>query len=136
ALIPYVGDSSLFVDSESQAFLVIDEHGQFARVMAPTRPADLGFISSGYYGLAGFDPQGRMIYRTMRRSPPQPFSFDPSPGGKPVITMLPDSAPLLRSDFDARTVDTIGLIRIPVQKQVYLRTGTSSVAYSAFNPLP
>jgi hypothetical protein len=136
-LIPYVGDSSLFIDTESAAFLVIDEHGRFARVMAPTRPNDLFYISSGGYGLAGFDPKGRMIYRTMRRNPSN-FSFDPNlPIGKPVVTTLPDSAPLLRSDFDKRTVDTIGMIRIAVQKQAMTRLQNGGIMNSVvFNPLP
>lgn len=136
ALVPYVGDSSLFVDTESQALLVIDEHGNFARVMAPTRPFDLNYIASGAFGFAGFDPQGRMVYRTMRRNPPQPFNPNATTGGKPVITALPDSAPLMRSDFDKRTVDTIGMIKIALQKQAFLSFQGGNIAYNVVNPLP
>ena len=133
-LVPYMADSTLFLDSESAAFLVFDQTGTFARMMAPTRASDMSWVASGYYGMAGFDPKGRMVYRTYRRSSNTQMAFDASIG--PKITYQPDSAPLLRMDFDRRTVDTIGLLKIPVQKSYTVTTMNSITSYSVQNPLP
>ena len=134
-LIPYVGDSSIFVDTESGAFLIIDELGRFARVMAPTRPNDMFYIASGAYGVASFDPKGRMIYRTVRRTPNDMFARRDM-SGKPTMFSMPDSAPILRADFDTRDVDTIAIIKAPVEKYVTVSTQNSMSSYPAVNPLP
>lgn len=134
-LIPYVGDSTIFVDTESGALLLIDGQGRFARVMAPVRANDLYFISSGGFGLAGFDPKGRMVYRTQRRALTQMFNLR-DPSGKPVPFTNPDSAPILRADFDKRTVDTIAIIKSPVDKGVMISSPTFMTSYQMVNPLP
>lgn len=134
-LIPYVGDSTIFVDTESGAFLLIDGQGRFARVMAPVRANDLYYISSGGFGIAGFDPKGRMVYRTQRRALTQMFNLR-DPSGKPVPFTNPDSAPILRADFDKRTVDTIAIIKSPVDKGVMVSTPTFMTSYQMMNPLP
>ena len=134
-LVPYVGDSTIFIDTESQAFLIIDERGRFARVMAPTRARDIFYISSGLYGNAAFDRQGRLVYRTIRQPPGDIFG-QRDMSGKVQITTQPDSAPILRADFDKRTVDTIGIIKAPVQKYASVSTANSMRAYQVVNPLP
>ena len=134
-LVPYVGDSTIFVDTESQAFLVIDERGRFARVMAPTRARDMFYISSGAYGIAAFDPKGRMVYRTQRLAATD-FFGQRDVSGKVQIIALPDSAPILRADFDKRTVDTIAIIKAPVQKYAVVSTSNSMRQYMVVNPLP
>lgn len=135
-LIPYVADSSLFVDTESSAFLVIDPTGKFVRVMAPTRANDLYFVASGGFGAAGFDPKGRMIYRTQRRSPNNDYYSQRDPTGKPRVVEMPDSAPVLRMDFDKRTVDTIALLKAPMSKMVIVATQNMMTMYDVINPLP
>lgn len=135
-LIPYVGDSTIFVDNESGAFLLIDGQGRFARVMAPVRANDLYFISSGAFGFAGFDPKGRMLYRTQRRPDNSVYMSMRDPSGKPRTFTNPDSAPILRADFDKRTVDTIAIIKSPVDKWVMVSTPNFMTSYSAVNPLP
>lgn len=131
----YIGDSTIFVDNESQAFLVIDPQGRFSRVMAPVKANDLFYLTSGAYGLAAFDPKGRLVYRTRRSQPPTAFK-GPDPTGKPVISYDPDSAPLLRADFDERTIDTIGLIKAPLQKNVMQGNQNVMFFMQAINPLP
>ncbi|MEP6766149.1 MAG: hypothetical protein ABJB66_17680, partial [Gemmatimonadaceae bacterium] len=136
-LIPYLADSSLFIDYDSQAFLVIDPKGEIVRVMAPTRASDLGYIAYGTSVTAGFDSKGRMIYRTARYAPQSIYTpTPPEMYGKPFVRYQPDSAPLLRMDFDKRSVDTIGMIKIPVQKSVSVTTRNGSIGYGAVNPLP
>lgn len=135
-LIPYVGDSSIFIDAQSSAYLVIDANGRFARVMAPTTPFDSYYIASGQFGVADFDPQGRMVYRTQRRANYQQFFSTRDPSGKPSVHLLPDSAPILRTDFDKRTVDTIVMIKGPVQKIAIVSGSNFTTSYEVVNPLP
>lgn len=135
SLIPYVGDSTLFVDFASQAFLVIDEHGKFSRVMAPVRANDLFYIGSGAFGATAFDPQGRMLYRSYRRRPPQAFAGFGTGNSRQTVVEL-DSAPIMRMDFDKRTVDTLGFIKIPPQKYTMISTVNSIRQVLMLNPLP
>lgn len=105
-LIPYTGDSTLFLDPVAGSFVVIDPAGKAGRVMSPPRPTDNGAIAGVNNGFPGFDSNGRMIYRTNFRTMPGQtrdgsFQF-PTP---------PDSAPLLRVDLDTRRADTVAILR-------------------------
>jgi len=134
SLIPYMGDSTLFVDFDSQAFLVIDERGMFARVMAPVRASDLFYIGDATNGRATFDPQGRLLYRGIRRPRPTgPVAMVPNVRN---TVSLPDSAPILRMDFDKRVVDTLVLIRTAVQKQLQVSGNGFILWMPMINPLP
>lgn len=110
-LIPYLGDSALFVDMASQSLLVLGPDGNVVRVMAVPVANDI-FRLAGLPGLGGgaVDPQGRIIYRTEFRQPMP----TPGPGGGMIMPAQPDSAPIVRADFESRRVDTIGVIKIPV----------------------
>ncbi len=111
-IIRYLGDSTLFVDVASQAFLVIDPAGKVARVMSPPRPQDVAFLGNPAFGVPGFDAQGRLIYRGVLR----PQFRRPEPG-KPFMPPDPaDSAPIVRSDFDTRAADTLAWIKVPKVK--------------------
>ncbi|MEO7361029.1 MAG: hypothetical protein ABI120_11915 [Gemmatimonadaceae bacterium] len=109
-LIAYPGDSTLYVDFATQALLVIDGGGKVARVMALPRPNDAIYLAAGAFGAAHVDPQGRLVYRGMR----PPKILPPEPGSK-IMMSLPqqsDSGPILRADFDTRTVDTVTTLKI------------------------
>ena len=108
ALMPYVADSSLFLDAASSSFLVIDPAGKVARVMSPPRPNDNGSIANFANGFPGFDAKGRMVYRT--RYPMMPMQ---TRDGMIQMPPQPDSAPLLRVDLDTRRADTIAVVRTP-----------------------
>jgi hypothetical protein len=108
ARVPYVGDSTLFLDPVAGSFLVIDPSGKVTRVMSPPRPSDNGAIASMVNGFPGFDAQGRMIYRSSYRMMPVQRR-----GGTLEVPAPPDSAPLLRVDLDTRRADTIGVLRLP-----------------------
>lgn len=60
AIIPYLSDSTLFVDLESQTFLVLDTKGEITRVMAPANTADMAFLN---LHLSGIDSRGNVIYQ-------------------------------------------------------------------------
>ena len=64
-LIPFRGDSALFVDPTSLSMLVIDPAGKIARVMAAPRANDVIFLLGGPMGNPGFDAKGRLVYRSM-----------------------------------------------------------------------
>lgn len=134
ALIPYVGDSTLFLDLDSQAFLVIDGNGNFARVMAPVRANDMFYIASATNGSSTFDSKGRLIYRSQRRSPGNGFDFNPNGGRQ--LQVEPDSAPILRMDFDKRTVDSIAFLKVSPNKYVIIMGSNFVTSNSQINPLP
>lgn len=68
ALIPYLGDSTLFIDPASFAMLVIDPSGKVARVRSVPRVADVGRFGGGEGTLrSGIDARGRIVYRLPAR---------------------------------------------------------------------
>ena len=115
-VIPYLADSTLLPDFGANALLVLDATGKQIRSMAPPRAQDLMFLSlPAAFGRPGFDPKGRLIYRT--QIPPN-IRPAPAPGGGQKAEMTPvnpDSAPILRGDFDTRKVDTLVWLKTPSQ---------------------
>ena len=109
SIIPYGGDSTLLIDVVGRSFLVLDPNGSVARVMSAPRPNDLGGMMGTGMGAASIDKAGRLIYRTMIMP-----AFKAPIAGKPYAPpVMPDSAPLLRVDFDTRVADTIAWLRVP-----------------------
>jgi hypothetical protein len=135
-LLPFVSDSSIFLDNESQSMIVVDPTGTFGRVMAPPKVSDLSMMNTSS---GGFDEKGRVVYRVPRRSagPPQPMPRPTDATGKPTITLGMDSAAIVRADFDTRSVDTIMMLKIPVSKSMMVQMQPGSFySTSVFNPLP
>jgi hypothetical protein len=113
-LIPWLADSTLLPDVGANALLVLDATGKQVRSMAPPRAQDLSFMAiPATFGRPGLDPKGRIIYRSMLRGDLRP---QPTPGGGQKVEMkpvTPDSAPIVRGDFDTRSVDTIAWLNAP-----------------------
>ena len=109
-IIPYKGDSTLFVDPQSLSMLVIDGAGKTGRVMAVPRSQDAMYLVGGPFGTPGFDPQGRLIYRGLARSPKPPTP--PTSDIPFAIPVLPDSAPVVRINLESRKLDTIGSFKV------------------------
>jgi hypothetical protein len=107
-LIPFTGDSTLILDGASGGFLVYDGVGKVARVIAPPKPSDVMTIIA-YTGVAALDAKGRLVYRGVLPTHPTMNA-----AGQMVPPTPPDSAPVLRGDFDTRQIDTIGMVGIPV----------------------
>ena len=105
-LIAYLGDSSLFVDAASSSLLVIDPFGKVARVMSAPKPGDLRFLGGGQ---AYVDDKGRLLYRGAMVIQQ---NRNMNPGERPAPISPPDSAPILRADFDTRMVDTVGRVKL------------------------
>lgn len=117
-LIAYLADSSLFVDAASSSLLVIDPNGNVARVMAAPKPGDLRFLGTSQ---AYIDDKGRLLYRgvqMMRQTASQ------LPGVKPAPIQPPDSAPILRADFDTRQVDTVGRVKLSSGTRMNMEQGS------------
>lgn len=115
-VIPYLADSTLLPDIGANALLVLDGAGKQVRSMAPPRAQDLIYLSlPAAFGRPGFDPKGRLMYRTMLPPNVRPT---PTPSGSREVKMMPvnaDSAPIVRGDFDTRRIDTVAWMKTPSQ---------------------
>ena len=118
-VIAYVGDSTLLPDFGANALLVLDATGKQVRSMAPPRSQDLMFLGiPAAFGRPGFDAKGRLVYRT--QLPPN-LRPRPTPSGDQKVEMTPvnpDSAPIVRGDFDTRRIDTVAWMKTPSQGRV------------------
>jgi hypothetical protein len=130
-MISYPGDSAVFLEQESGALIHIDRNGKLGRISTLPRTADMRFLAGPLYGRAGFDVQGRLFYRTQMANPPM-FRE----GMRDTSITMPDSAPVLRANLDARTIDTIARIKIASVRQNVSSRGSSFFINSVVNPIP
>ena len=135
ALIPYLGDSTLFIDPASFAMLVIDPTGKVVRVRSVPRVADAGRFGGGEGATrSGIDARGRIVYRIPARPGPP---LVPPPRGVPYFPPEPDSAFIVGIDLETRRIDTLGAIRIPKSASTVRRSATGGFNfYEVTNPLP
>jgi hypothetical protein len=136
SIIPFRGDSTLFVDPQSMSMMVVDPNGKMTRVMALPRTEDAAALGGLFGGNAGLDAKGRLIYRApfrfIRNGPPPT-----SANGLPMMPAPPESAMIVRVDLGTRQVDTVGVIRIPkVNMQVSQDDKGNMRITSEVNPLP
>ena len=124
ALIPYRGDSSLFPDFNAHTLLVLDAHGQVTRSIAPVKQNDLGAI---FHDASAVDDKGRVIFHGFRQMLSKEFLKE---------GIFSDSEPILRSDFDLRRTDTLGMIARPmVTVSAVTPDGKTVLHEYALNPL-
>jgi len=135
-LIPFRGDSTLFVDPASLSMLLIDANGKIVRVMSAPRAQDIGFLIGGPFGAPGFDPSGKLVYR----APPNFQAFARAPGGSGAPLgppAIPESAAIVRFDLASRKVDTVTFFRTPKIVMNVSRSPDGNMrVMSQFNPLP
>jgi hypothetical protein len=114
-LMPYRGDSSLFIDPQSLSMLVIDGKGEVVRVMAVPRPQDANFMIGGPFGTPGVDPQGRIVYRgfVMPNMRGMNMQGPPQPGQAFRAPQMADTAPVYRVNLQTRALDTATYFKIP-----------------------
>lgn len=136
ALVPYRGDSTLFIDPTSLALLILDPDANVARVRSVPRVQDVRWYTSrsGGFSRMGSDARGRLVYR-INAQPARPARRPPR--GVPYIPPQPDSAFVVAVDLESRTVDTLGSIRIPKSDFIVrLRPTGGYDVDQAINPLP
>ena len=135
-LIPYHGDSVLFVDPQSLSMLVIDPTGKITRVMSAPRPQDAIYLIGGPNGFPGFDSKGRLIYRSQPRIT---FTSGTGSSNGPSIgsPSFPDSAPIVRFDLDTRKLDTAAFFKIPKPSVSVTQGNDGRMSISmTMNPMP
>ncbi len=130
-LIPFVADSTLFVDAQSLSLLVIDPEGKIGRVMSAPRASDLKFLASG---ASGADKDGNLVYRGVQ---PAAENHSHTPGEASRPEERPDSAPIVRASFETRTVDTLGRVKAPISARSSMTMDASGkmVFRMMINPL-
>jgi hypothetical protein len=132
-LIPYRGDSTLFVDAQSLSMLVIEPAGKIGRVMSVPRADDVGSLAGPVGGAIGFDRSGRLVYRAF----PRIQRRMPSADGHFVPPEMPDTAPVVRIDLATRQLDTVGFIKVPRPSMQMSRDADGRMQMSmTINPLP
>jgi hypothetical protein len=131
-LLPFRGDSALFVDPNSLSMLVVDPAGKIARIMAAPRANDVIFLLGGPQGNPGFDAKGRLVYRAQSFGPPR-GGMAGQPLQPPVI---PDSVPLVRYDLLTRKLDTAAFVHSPAPKFNVVQSERGVSMTSTINPLP
>ncbi len=104
-LIPFAGDSTILLHRPSRSMVIVDGQGRDARTIALPKLSDFSQLSA-FLRSPRFDSQGSLVYQGV--TPPLE---------EPTIERLqqpwlPDSAPLVRANFDTRRVDTIARVRI------------------------
>ncbi len=110
-IVPYRADSTLFIDPSSSSLLVISPAGLIARQMAT--PSITGYMVSALTGGSGTPPgvdaRGRLVYRALVAGPP---AVRPAPGPVPRPPTPIDSALIVATDLQMRTLDTVARFRI------------------------
>jgi hypothetical protein len=132
-LLPFRGDSALFVDPMSLSMLVIDPVGKVARIMAAPRANDVIFLLGGPQGNPGFDAKGRLVYRAMSLGGPRGGGAPGQPFTPPV---LPDSVPIVRFDLFARKLDTAAFVKVFAPKFNVVQTERGTSMSTSINPIP
>ena len=135
-LLPWHGDSTLFLDPASLSMLVLDQDGEIRRVMAAPRPDDVFSLVGGALGFPGFDAKGRLVYRATglnfnRRA----FGGGGGGGGFQPPT-FPDSTPLVRFDLATRKLDTVARIKVAAPRINFVENEGRRQISLTVNPMP
>lgn len=134
ALIAHRGDSTLFIDPNSLAMLVIDAAGNVARVRSVPRAQDVNRYTSGGGANLFTDARGRLVYR-MNARPAEPARRPPR--GVPYIPQPPDSAFVVALDMETRRLDTLGAVRAPKEEYTVRVSPNGGWSFNnTINPVP
>jgi len=93
------------------------------------------FLLGGPFGTPTFDGTSRLVYRGMAKATQ---ALRPLAPGVPVqLPVEPDSAPLVRFDFDTRRLDTLGLLKVTrVDTKVSQGNSGALSIVMTINPVP
>jgi hypothetical protein len=140
-IIPYLADSTLFVDPAGLSMFVIGPTGAIVRVASVPRSQDAGAIGSNMGGLPGLDAKGRIVYSggagPMRITSLQRPNNGAAQTGLPFqMPDPPDTGALVRIDPSSRKVDTAAFIKIPKVKMNMQQTEKGMTVSREINPMP
>ncbi|MEO8337534.1 MAG: hypothetical protein ABI664_21340 [bacterium] len=132
-LLRYRADTTIFVDASAFAIVLLDKDGKVARVRSLPRVQDANALA-GFSGYPGVDASGRIIYRINAQAARPKVA---PPAGQPWIPVPPDSAFIVGIAMDTRKVDTLGVVRIPVERNNVRISPTGGFSFTQVtNPLP
>lgn len=106
-LIPYLKDSTLFLDTRATSLLVLDPSGVIVRVVAPPRPSDAHSLQPNALGAPAADSRGRLVYAYSPTT--RPVHAD----GTPLAPGDTFDMPILRASFGSQSIDTVSVIHYP-----------------------
>jgi hypothetical protein len=136
-LVPYHGDSTLFVDPASYSMLVIDAAGDVVRVIAAPRPAEVSaLLGPPRGGNAGFDANGDLVYRNNAS-----FSFrglrgrDQTDQTAAPPPQAPDTTPIVRFNLATRKEDTAAFVHVATTKLKWIKIDGNERIAPVINPI-
>lgn len=135
-IIPFRGDTTLYVDPASYTVLYFDPQGKIVRVRSVwnTRSVSWYAGANSQFGWIGMDARGRIVHRIDATPAPPPKSLAK---GATYVPVFPDSSFIVAIDIDTREQDTIGVMRIPKSAMRARRTAEGYMTYdNVNNPLP
>ena len=131
ALIPFAGDSTLFVDRSASAFLVIDPSGKVTRVMSmPPGNAPTYLTNPTAYGYPGYSQKLGIVYRLPM---PRPALQRPQYGEPEITKKYDDSALVLTMNMKRRTVDT--LVKLATGSIVTIKMSANNTNSNTTTPI-
>jgi hypothetical protein len=127
-LIPYLADSTLFVDPAGLSMFVIAPNGAIARVASVPRSQDAAALGNNNATLPGLDAQGRLIYRGLTR-------VKQVVNGGLTTAVFPDSIDIDRIELATRRVDTLGYFKVSRAKMTITQTEHGMSVSGELNPM-
>jgi hypothetical protein len=138
-LIPYLADSTLFVDPADLSMFVLDAKGAIARIASVPRSQDAPAFTQGAPAL---DAKGRIVYSGGRGGVRVTASGQRSNNGAatsgPMLNFpdQPDTAAIVRIDPATRKLDTAAFFKIPKIKMNMTNVDGRISVTSEMNPMP
>jgi hypothetical protein len=138
-LIPYLADSTLFVDPAGLSMFVLDGKGAIARVASVPRSQDAGAFTQGAPAL---DAKGRIVYGGgrggVRINATGPRTNNGAANNGPMISFPdpPDTTAIVRIDPATRKLDTAAFIKIPKNKVNMTNVDGRMNITTELNPMP
>lgn len=127
-IIPFLADSTLFVDPVGLSMFVIDPSGKIARVASVPRSQDAAALGNNTTSSPGLDSKGRLVYRGISR-------VKQVMNGGLTIAEFPDSIDIERVDLATRKVDTIGFYKIAKTNMIITQTERGVSIGAEINPV-
>lgn len=118
-LIPYLADSTLFVDNDARVMLVVDPHGTITRAMAHPKQGDFSFFNQPFAGGPGVDSRGRLVYQGGRAAT---RAARTASDAKSATPMTVDTTFVIAADLDTRMLDTIAPVFVARSSPIQIAT--------------